>query len=481
MTHHKGTSKTIKSELLSSSVILPEVEWRLIKGEPVDVIIGKKDIIYIDPETRKESDISTLKEKLKKRYKPNLKGKDDAQQARFIDKMLDEYKRVININEIKSELEKRLKSKKFMEIEIYKSDFFLSVKLLPRIIREIAGEVEGKPGIVGISRIWLNKKISMMLDVSNKTIKSEASKNVFNVKGEDIAWAVIDTGIALQNSNISTAVVERYDFTGEGVGDKNGHGTHVAGIIASRSKRYPGIAPAAKLYEFKVLNANGEGNQFAVIQAMEKIRKINNDNNKIIIQGANISLGASPEVGSYGIGAHPICQGADRLVDSGVIVCVAAGNDGHKVLATFNGATKVEYFRTFMDLTISDPGNAEKVITVGSVHKENPHTYGISYFSAKGPTGDGRYKPDVVAPGEKIKSLGLGEDNEEDGVEMSGTSMATPHVSGAIALFLSVYKEFIGKPQKVKEILMRSCTDLGRDKYFQGAGLIDVLRTMQAV
>ena len=62
-----------------------------------------------------------------------------------------------------------------------------------------------------------------------------------------------------------------------------------------------------------------------------------------------------------------------------------------------------------MDLSISDPGNAEGVITVGSVHKSNPHTYGISFFSSKGPTGDGRYKPDVVAPGEKIKSLGLPE------------------------------------------------------------------------
>ena len=135
-----------------------------------------------------------------------------------------------------------------------------------------------------------------------------------------------------------------------------------------------------------------------------------------------------------------------------------------------------------MDLTIIDPGNAENVITVGSVHKSNPHTYGVSFFSAKGPTGDGRYKPDVVAPGEKINSLGLGEEDDgEDGVVMSGTSMATPHVSGALALFLCANKEFIGQPLKVKEILMQSCTDLKRDRYFQGAGLIDILRAIQAV
>ena len=458
----KKSKKTTKSDrLLSSGKILPEVRQLMVKGESVDVIIGKEDFLYIDPKTKKEVDIEVLKEK---------------------DLDPEKNRKLVYIEDIKSELEKILKNKGVKGVKIASTDYFISAKLPPDVISEIAGEVAGKEGIKGISRIWHNKKTSSCLDVSNKTIKSAAARNVFGIEGEGITWAVVDTGISTENKHIKDAVIEHRDFTGEGEGDKNGHGTHVAGIIASRSKKFPGIAPKTKLYDFKVLDANGGGSDFAVISAMEEIRKINDKMGEIVIHGANVSLGSEPVVGSYGVGSSPVCQEANRLVNSGVIVCVAAGNDGHKTLAAFESSTQVGYFTTFMDLTIIDPGNAENVITVGSVHKSNPHTYGISFFSAKGPTGDGRYKPDVVAPGEKINSLGLGEeDPEEDGVVMSGTSMATPHVSGALALFLCANREFIGQPQKVKEILMQSCTDLKRDRYFQGAGLIDILRAIQAV
>jgi hypothetical protein len=470
-----------KNELLHSRKILPEVEQRMKKGESVEVIIGKKDIIYLDSDTGKEVEKNVLKEKLAKKLEKELKGKTNLERETFLEKQLKKYETIVRIKEIEEELAKRLKARSIKEAKIGKTDFFISAKLPPDMIREIAGEVKGKDGINGISRIWYNKKTSAFLDVSNKTIKAEAARNVFKVKGEGIVWAVIDTGIALNNQYISDAVEKRFDFTGEGLGDKNGHGTHVAGIIASRSEKYPGIAPGARLYDFKVLNANGNGTEFAVIQAMAEIRKINDETGKIVIHGANISLGSSPEVGSYGIGSSPVCQEANRLFNSGVLVCVAAGNDGYKILAAFRTSTEIEYSRTFMDLSICDPGNAENVITVGSVHKEYPHTYGISFFSAKGPTGDGRYKPDVVAPGEKIKSLGLPEKGKMEGVEMSGTSMATPHVSGALALFLCANKEFAGQPQKVKEILLQNCTDLKRDRYFQGAGMIDILRTIEAV
>jgi len=174
-----------------------------------------------------------------------------------------------------------------------------------------------------------------------------------------------------------------------------------------------------------------EGHRLRLIEAMYTIRKINFEARHLVIHGVNLSLGGPAPVGSYGCGFSPECEEANRLVESGVVVCVAASNDGYKTLATITESNKLEYFSTFLEMGISDPGNAEKVITVGSVHKTLPHQYGISYFSSKGPTGDGRFKPDVVAPGERIKSAGIADEKSE--VLLSGTSMATPHVSGAIA------------------------------------------------
>jgi serine protease AprX len=141
-----------------------------------------------------------------------------------------------------------------------------------------------------------------------------------------------------------------------------------------------------------------------------------------------------------------------------------------------------------MQVTINDPGNAELAITVGSTHRDMPHVYGVSYFSSKGPTGDGRMKPDLVAPGEKILSAATGkllmdraEGKQCEYVEDSGTSMAAPHVSGVIAAFLSVRREFIGEPERVKQIFLGAATDLKRERSFQGAGLIDLMRAIQSV
>jgi subtilisin family serine protease len=160
------------------------------------------------------------------------------------------------------------------------------------------------------------------------------------------------------------------------------------------------------------------------------------------------------------------------------VVVLAAGNEGFATLQTLDGTVDAN-----MDLSIGDPANLEEAIAVGSVHKERPHTYGVSYFSSRGPTADGRQKPDLVAPGEKILSArhdapAGATTVEELYVEMSGTSMACPHVSGLIAAFLSARGEFTGEPDRVKRIVLDNCTDLARDRPMQGAGLPNLTKML---
>jgi hypothetical protein len=173
-------------------------------------------------------------------------------------------------------------------------------------------------------------------------------------------------------------------------------------------------------------------------------------------------------------------------------VVVSAGNAGFSSYLTAAGVEQKKY----TDLSITDPGNADLAITVGSTHRDMPHTYGVSYFSSRGPTGDGRSKPDMVAPGERIISCAAGKEAAKYApnpgttgpaaapvlyCEQTGTSMAAPHVSGAIAAFLSVRREFIGQPERVKRIFMENTVDLQRERKFQGTGMLDLMKVMQAV
>jgi subtilisin family serine protease len=161
-----------------------------------------------------------------------------------------------------------------------------------------------------------------------------------------------------------------------------------------------------------------------------------------------------------------------------VVVVAAAGNDGYLHYQTTRGEKS-----GYHTVSITDPGNAEAVITAGSTHRFQPHTYGVSYFSSRGPTGDGRIKPDLVAPGEKILAP-VAQQPGEDFWEVDykdGTSMAAPHVSGAAALLMARHGELVGEPERIKKILCASATDLGRERYFQGAGMLDILRALQSV
>ncbi len=386
-----------------------------------------------------------------------------------------------------------------------------------------------------IYRIWPDFRISPCISKSIATVKADAAQTSFGAYGMDIAWAIMDSGIDAnhphfaRHGNVDPASPLHVDFTetpnvpakiNPALIDRFGHGTHVAGIVAgeqvadgtkkraqtmravTRSIReyeegqaptvethritldsIRGMAPRCRLVSLKVLDDDGEGEVSNLIAAIAHIQEKNGHGRRNLIHGVNISLGYEFNPEWFACGQSPLCVEIDRLVRSGVVVVVAAGNTGFGALAAQQRTTSAG-----MEVTINDPGNADLAITVGSTHRDMPHVYGVSYFSSKGPTGDGRLKPDLVAPGEKIISSATGQLRQEraltdkcEYVEDSGTSMAAPHVSGVIAAFLSVRREFIGRPEKVKTIFTESATDLKRDRYFQGAGLIDLMRAIQSV
>jgi hypothetical protein len=259
-----------------------------------------------------------------------------------------------------------------------------------------------------------------------------------------------------------------------------GHGTHVAGIIgasknaAARKKVdcADGMCPDIRLYDFRVLSRTLEETEFAIVSALQFVRYLNERHGHITVHGANLSLSIPHDVRNFACGRTPICEECTRVAAGGVVVVAAAGNLGYQRFETGDGL-----FEGYAALSITDPGNASEVITVGATHRYKPHMYGISFFSSRGPTGDGRLKPDLVAPGERIESCLP----NREWAELDGTSMAAPHVSGAAAMLMARYDELIGNPQRIKQILCESATDLGRERTFQGHGMLDVLRAFQRI
>ena len=409
----------------------------------------------------------------------------------------------------------------FHEVKSRYSNQYLFARLEGESIREIVrrNETAGRP----IFRIWPDFEIRPLINVSLSTVKADAARVSFSALGKDIVWAVLDSGIdpdhphfKAHDNVLRDGPLKPLDFTydNDPLRDDFGHGTHVAGIIAGELKgtkakpihavtRYrdengaivhqldtvdamTGMAPQCKLLSLKVLDGKGNGQASNLIAALHHIQKLNGYGRRLLVQGVNMSVGYSFEPEWFACGQSPLCVEVEQLVRSGVVVVVAAGNTGYGYNETeFTGPTAAG-----LNVTINDPGNADLAITVGSTHRQMPHTYGVSYFSSKGPTGDGRLKPDLVAPGEKILSAAAGTrrasaaanvDGDPDYVEDSGTSMAAPHVSGVIAAFLSVRREFIGRPERVKEIFLSTATDLNRDRHFQGRGLVDVMRAIQSI
>ncbi|MEM9139132.1 MAG: S8 family serine peptidase, partial [Pseudomonadota bacterium] len=179
----------------------------------------------------------------------------------------------------------------------------------------------------------------------------------------------------------------------------NHHGTHVAGTIAGSigprtldidgadvpDEPIQGMCPDMSLIDMRVCDADGGGAEFLVLAALQLVDYLNTAQDRMRVHGVNLSLSIRHLVRNFGCGHTPVCREANDLVSSGVVVVAAAGNRGFDRLRTETG-----FVDSYSWSSITDPGNAEDVITVGSTHRTKPHTYGVSYFSSRGPTGDGR-------------------------------------------------------------------------------------------
>ncbi len=363
---------------------------------------------------------------------------------------------------------------------------------------------------------------------SISTVKADQARQRFGADGDGIVWAVINSGIdgthphfrKYANLELTAPLMHR-DFTvigdgGDSLVDGCGVGTAVASIIAgelsdsefpllaqSRSqssdqeqsfvptsvKHISGMAPKCKLVSLRVLNDRGEGPISAIIQALAAVEEMNDYGREIRVHGVDLGVGYEWDAGLYACGQSPLCVAVDRLVRSGVVVVVPSGNTGYGMQSATARPTKQG-----LVVSINDPGNSELAITVGSTHRDRPQVYGVSYFSGKGPTLDGRRKPDLVAPGEyvisafsrnaKHRTSADPQSGQSAGQEVLyredvGTSIAAAHVSGVIAAYLSVRREFIGEPEAIKKTFLSTTTDLKRTQEFQGSGLIDLLRALQ--
>jgi subtilisin family serine protease len=295
-------------------------------------------------------------------------------------------------------------------------------------------------------------------------------EGVAELNPNKLPWDVLEPFIRLPHDDSYVALHK----------PKSWHGTGLAGIIAANwpeaaevgvGEPLQGICPDIQLYDIRVLDEN-RGDESAILAALGFLLHLNGESDFMRVHGVNLGLTIPVDVQNFPAGYTPIDVACDRLVTSGMVVVAAAGNGGVSDIMTPLGPLKSHGL-----MNIGDPGNAENVITVGSTHRFMTDKWGVSYFSSRGPTIDGRMKPDLVAPGERIDVPGLDGEYEI----MDGTSPAAAHVSGAAALLLSRYPHLIGRPLQVKKILCDTATDLGRDRYCQGHGMVDVLRALESV
>jgi subtilisin family serine protease len=294
-----------------------------------------------------------------------------------------------------------------------------------------------------IERIWPDLRVRTCLDVSVPLI---GAPRVWHegYTGAGVGIAVLDTGLDFEHPDFAGRIGGMADFTGEGAQDLNGHGTHVAGIAcgdgSAHGGKYTGVAPGSTVYVGKVLDRQGLAYMSDVMAGLDWAVKQN-------VHVISLSLSGPPP----GDGTDALSETCDMVVERGFVICTAAGNSGPD------------------PGTIGAPGCARLVITVGASTDDDT----LLEASSRGPTSDGRVKPDVLFPGTGIVSCraadtSLGSPLDLSYTEASGTSMATPHASGVAALLLEAAPGLT--PAEIKELITGTAVDLGLEENIEGAG-----------
>ncbi|MEO3796953.1 S8 family serine peptidase [Nonomuraea sp. B10E15] len=301
----------------------------------------------------------------------------------------------------------------------------------------------------GIAKLWLDAKVKADLDVSVPMIGAPQAWE----RGQDgtgVKIAVLDTGADTGHPDLAGKIADSRSFVpDQAVKDGHGHGTHVASTIAgtgaaSGGKR-KGVAPGAQLVVGKVLDDTGSGQESWIIEGMEWAARSG-------AKAVSMSLGGSPSDGT-----DPLSQAVNDLTaETGTLFVIAAGN-------------------LYEAETISTPGAADAALTVGAVDKQDQ----LAGFSSRGPRPGGGLKPDIAAPGVDIVAAraagtSMGAPVDEHYTGSSGTSMATPHVAGAVAIMAQRHPDWTA--QQLKAALMSTAKDDGFTVYEQGAGRVDLDR-----
>lgn len=314
--------------------------------------------------------------------------------------------------------------------------------------------------VKGVEMIHADHRVHALLDSSVPVIKADEAYT-YGVDGSGVTIAVIDTGIDNTHESLDDLdddlstndpkVIGFKDFVNnqDNPYDDNGHGTHCASIAAGTGgdSRYIGVAPNAKLVGVKVLDAYGYGYSSDVIAGIEWVVEHKDEYDIKVI---SMSLGSDQSSD----GTDPVEVACDNAVEADISFAVAAGNSG-----PYNG-------------TVGIPASAFNVITVGAIDDDME----IAYFSSKGPTLDGRIKPEVCAVGVDVTAADANSGNQY--ISYDGTSMATPHVAGVVALLLE-YDPLL-TPSEVKQIFLDSSIDMGDvgpDNTY-GWGVVDTVKAL---